>query len=70
MAGFNQHQRFAEVLRALGFIPNKAEVENNTVYVKDLMISERNPKEIVQKIEEKTQFQVERSWSIDLPFRM
>jgi Reverse transcriptase (RNA-dependent DNA polymerase) len=62
MAGYNQH-RFADVLRAMGFIPSKAKSDiwmrdsNNlyeyiAVYVDDLLIAARNPKEIVQTLEE------------------
>jgi hypothetical protein len=58
MAGYNQHQRFSEVLRAMGFVLNKAEVENNTVYVVDLLIAARNPKEIVQALEERHKFRL------------
>jgi hypothetical protein len=42
----------------MGFIPNKAEGENNTVYVNDLLIAARIPKEIVQKIEEQHKFKL------------
>jgi hypothetical protein len=63
MAGSNLHQGFAEVLRAIGFIPSKAEADiwmgdNNNLYeyipvnVDDLLIVARNPKEIVQTLEE------------------
>jgi Reverse transcriptase (RNA-dependent DNA polymerase) len=63
MAGFNQNQGFAEVLRAMGFIPSQAQddiwmSENNNLYeyialyVDDLLIAASNPKEIVQTLEE------------------
>jgi hypothetical protein len=62
MAGYNQHQGFADVLRAMGFIPSKAEADiwmrkNNNlyeyiaVYFDDLLIAARNPKEIVKTLE-------------------
>jgi Reverse transcriptase (RNA-dependent DNA polymerase) len=55
------HQRFADVLRAMGFISSKAKAdirmrENNSlckyiaVYVDDLLIAARNPKAIVQTL--------------------
>jgi hypothetical protein len=55
MAGYNQHERFAEVLRAMGFIPSQANTDiwmrkNNNlyeyiaVYVDDLLIAAMNPK--------------------------
>jgi hypothetical protein len=40
------------------FIPNKAKEENNTVYVDHLLIAERNPKEIVQTLEEQHKFKL------------
>jgi Reverse transcriptase (RNA-dependent DNA polymerase) len=57
-SGLCWHQRFADVLRAMGFIPRKAKAdiwmrENNNlyeyiaVYVDDLLIAARNPKDIV-----------------------
>jgi Reverse transcriptase (RNA-dependent DNA polymerase) len=63
MAGHNQHQGFADVLRAMGFIRSKAKADiwmkkNNNlyeyiaVYFDDLLIAARNPKEIIQKLEE------------------
>jgi hypothetical protein len=58
MAGYNQHQIFAEVLREMGFIPNMVEVENNTVHVDDLLIAARNPKAIVKKLEEQHMFKL------------
>jgi Reverse transcriptase (RNA-dependent DNA polymerase) len=68
-SGFCWHQRFADVLRAMGFIPSKAEVDiwmresNNlyeyiALYVDDLLIAARNPKEIVQKLEEQYKFKL------------
>jgi hypothetical protein len=61
--------KFADVLRALGFIPIKAKVdiwmrENNNlyeyiaVYVDDLLIAVSNPKEIVQTLEEQHKFKL------------
>jgi Reverse transcriptase (RNA-dependent DNA polymerase) len=61
------HQRFADVLRVMGFIPSKAKAdiwmrENNglyeyiAVYVNDLLIAARNPKEIDQTLEEQHKF--------------
>jgi Reverse transcriptase (RNA-dependent DNA polymerase) len=69
MAGYKQHQGFADMLRAMGFIPSRAEDdiwirENNSVYeyiavyVDDLMIAARNPKEIVQILEEQHKFKL------------
>jgi hypothetical protein len=71
MAGYNQHEGFSDVLRAMGFIPRKTEAdiwirENNSlyeytavyvaVYVDDLLIAARNPKEIVQTLKEQYKF--------------
>jgi hypothetical protein len=64
MARYHQHQRFAKVLRVMGSIPNKAEVENNNVYVEDLLIVERNPKAIVQTLEEKHMFRLKEVGSL------
>jgi hypothetical protein len=47
MAGYNQHQGFADVLRAMGFIwmkDNNNLYEYIAVYVDDLLIAARNPK--------------------------
>jgi hypothetical protein len=70
MAVYNQHQGFADVLRAMGFIPSQAKVdiwirENNSlyeyiavyvaVYVDDLLIA---VKEIVQTLEEQHRFKL------------
>jgi hypothetical protein len=55
LAGYNQHQGFADVLRAMGFIPSQAKAdiwmqENNNlyeciaVYVDNLLIAAKNPK--------------------------
>jgi hypothetical protein len=55
MAGYNQHQVFADVLRAMGFIPSQVKVniwmrENNNLYeyiavhVDELLIAAMNPK--------------------------
>jgi hypothetical protein len=70
MAGYNQHGRFADVLRAMGFIPSKTKAdirfrENNSLYeyiaiyvsryVDDLLIA---VKEIVQKLEEQHKFKL------------
>jgi hypothetical protein len=63
MAGYNQHQIFAEVLRAIGYIPSQAKTDiwmrkNNNlyeyiaVYFDDLLNAARNPKEIVETREE------------------
>jgi Reverse transcriptase (RNA-dependent DNA polymerase) len=63
MAGYNQYQGFADVLRAMGFIPSKSEAdiwmrgdnslyEYIAVYVDELLIAARNPKEIVQTLNE------------------
>jgi Reverse transcriptase (RNA-dependent DNA polymerase) len=69
MTGYNQHQGFADVLRAMGFIRTKAKAdiwmkENNNlyeyiaVYVNDLLIAARNPKEIVQILKEQHKFKL------------
>jgi Reverse transcriptase (RNA-dependent DNA polymerase) len=69
MAGYNQHQGFANMLRAMGFIPSKAKAdiwmrENNNlyeyiaVYVDDRLIAARNPKEIVQTLKEQHKFKL------------
>jgi hypothetical protein len=59
MAGYNQHQRFAEVLRAIGFIKTDIWMRKNNnlyeyiaVYANDLLIAAKNTKEIVQTLEE------------------
>jgi hypothetical protein len=67
--GYNQHQGIADVLRAMGFIPGQAKAdiwmrENNNlyeyiaVYVDDLLIEARNPKDIVQTLEEQHKFKL------------
>jgi Reverse transcriptase (RNA-dependent DNA polymerase) len=72
MAGYNQNQGFADVLRAMGFIPSQAKAdiwmrENSNlyeyivVYVDDLLIATKNPKEIVQKLEEQHKFKLKGS---------
>jgi Reverse transcriptase (RNA-dependent DNA polymerase) len=69
MAGYNQHQGFADVLRAMGFIPSKAKADicmreiNNlyeyiAVYADDLLITARNAREIVQTLEEQHKFKL------------
>jgi Reverse transcriptase (RNA-dependent DNA polymerase) len=69
MAGYNKHQGFADVLRAMGLIPSKAKAdiwvkennnlyEYNAVYVDDLLIAASNPKEIVQTLEEQHKFKL------------
>jgi hypothetical protein len=66
MAGHNQHQGFADVLRAIGFIPSKTKAdiwmrENNSlfeyidVYVNDLLIA---AKEIIQTLKEQYKFKL------------
>jgi hypothetical protein len=55
MSGYNQHQGFADVLRAMGVIPSQAKAniwmkKNNNlyeyiaVYIDDLLIAAKNPK--------------------------
>jgi hypothetical protein len=67
MAGYNQHEGFAYVLRAMGFIPIQAKAdiwmrkdnslyEYIAIYVYDLLIAARNPKEIFQTLEEQHKF--------------
>jgi hypothetical protein len=69
MAGYNQHQGFADALRAMGFIRSKTKAniwmkENNNlyeyiaVYVDILLIAARNPKEIFQTLEEQYKFKL------------
>jgi Reverse transcriptase (RNA-dependent DNA polymerase) len=64
MAGYNQHQILADVLRAMGFIRSKAKADINNlyeyiaVYVDDLLIAARNPKEIVQTLEDQQSFKL------------
>jgi Reverse transcriptase (RNA-dependent DNA polymerase) len=69
MEGYNQHKGFADVLRAMGFIPSQAKAdiwmrENNNlyeyiaVYVDDLLIAAQNPKEIVQTLKEQHKFKL------------
>jgi Reverse transcriptase (RNA-dependent DNA polymerase) len=70
-SGLCWHQRFADVLREIGFIPSKVKADiwmresNNllkyiAVYVDDLLIASRNPKAIVQKLEEQHKFKLKR----------
>jgi Reverse transcriptase (RNA-dependent DNA polymerase) len=69
MSGYNQHQRFAEVLRAMGFIRSQAKTDiwmrnNNNlyeyiaVYFDDLLIAARNIKEIIQTLKEQHKFKL------------
>jgi Reverse transcriptase (RNA-dependent DNA polymerase) len=71
MAGYNQHQGFDEVLRAMGFIPSQAKAniwkreninlyEYIAVFVDDLLIAARNSKEIGQTLEEQHKFKLKR----------
>jgi Reverse transcriptase (RNA-dependent DNA polymerase) len=68
-SGLCWHQRFADVLRDIGFTPSKAEAdiwmregdgvyEYNAVYVDDLLISARNPEDIVQTLQENHGFKL------------
>ena len=68
-SGLCWHQRFADVLRDMGFVQSKAEAdiwmrENDglyeyiAVYVDDLLIAARNPKEIVQTLQERHGFKL------------
>ena len=68
-SGLRWHERFADVLRAMGFTPSKAESdiwmrENDglyeyiAVYVDDLLIAARNPEEIVKTLQEKHKFKL------------
>jgi Reverse transcriptase (RNA-dependent DNA polymerase) len=68
-SGLCWYQRFADVLRAMGFIPSKAKADirmresNNlyeyiAVYVDDLLIVARIPKEIVRKLKEQHKFKL------------
>jgi Reverse transcriptase (RNA-dependent DNA polymerase) len=79
MAGYNHHQGFADVLRAIGFIRSKAKAdiwikENKNfyeyiaVYVDDLLIAERNSKEIAQTLEEEHKFKLKGSGPLNYHF--
>ena len=68
-SGLCWHQRFSDVLRDMGFSPSKAEAdiwmrENDglyeyiAVYVDDLLIAAKNPKEIVQTLQERHGFKL------------
>jgi hypothetical protein len=68
-SGLCWHQLFAEVLRDMGFVQSKAEAdiwmregdgvyEYIAVYVDDLLIAARNPKEIVETLQEKHGFKL------------
>jgi hypothetical protein len=63
------HQRFADVLQAMGFTPSKAEAdiwmrENDNlyeyiaVYVDDLLIAAKDPEQIVKTLSEKHKFKL------------
>jgi hypothetical protein len=63
MSRYNQHQEFADVLTAMGFILSHAKAaiwmkENNNlyeyiaVYIDDLLIAAKNPKEILKTLDE------------------
>jgi Reverse transcriptase (RNA-dependent DNA polymerase) len=80
MAGYNQHQGLADMLRAMGFIPSqtKADIwmkENNNlyeyiaVYIDDLLIAAKNPKEIVQTLEEHHKFKLKGAGLLTYQFR-
>ena len=68
-SGLCWHQRFADVLRSLGFNQSKAEsgilmrenkelYEYIAVYVDDLLIAARNPEEIINKPKEQHKFKL------------
>jgi hypothetical protein len=68
-SGLCWHQRFADVLRSLGFTQSKAEsdiwmreneglYEYIAVYVDDLLIAARNPEEIINKLKEQHKFKL------------
>jgi Reverse transcriptase (RNA-dependent DNA polymerase) len=68
-SGLCWHQRFSDVLRDMGFVPSKAEAdiwmregdgvyEYIAVYVDDLLIAARDPKKIVETLQEKHRFKL------------
>ena len=68
-SGLCWHQRFADVLRAMGFTPSKAEAdiwmresdnlyEYIAVYVDDLLIAARNPEAIIKTLSEIHEFKL------------
>jgi hypothetical protein len=63
MAVNNQHQGFVDVLRAMGFMPSKAKAdiwlyEYIAVYVDDLLISARDPNEVIAALSKKHKFKL------------
>jgi hypothetical protein len=69
------HQRYSDVLRLMGYTPNKAEAdiwsrkngglyEYIAVYVDDLFIAARDPSSIVQSLQEKHKFKVKGAGSL------
>jgi hypothetical protein len=58
MAGYNQHQGFADLLRAMGFIPSKTKADIWMRESDDLLNAARNPKEIVQTLQEQHKFKL------------
>jgi hypothetical protein len=58
MARYNQHQGFADVLRAMGFIPSKAKADIWMRANYDLLNAARNPKEIVQTFQLQHKFKL------------
>ena len=68
-SGLCWHQRFADVLRSMGFVPCKAEndiwmhknqelYEYIAVYVDDIMVAARNPSEITKRLESEHRFKL------------
>lgn len=68
-SGLRWHERFADVLRSMGFFPSKAEpdiwmrdrgdhYEYIGVYVDDLVLCSKNPKEIISELVEKHAFKL------------
>jgi hypothetical protein len=68
-SGLCWHQRFADVLRSMGFVQSKAEsdiwmresdglYEYIAVYVDNLLIAARKPKEIISKLQEEHKFKL------------
>ena len=74
-SGLRWHERFADVLRDMGFFPSKAEndiwmrdkgdhYEYIAVYVDDLLIASKNPSDIIKDLEQKYQFKLKGTGTI------
>jgi Reverse transcriptase (RNA-dependent DNA polymerase) len=79
-SGARWHDRFADCIRELGFFPCKAEPDiwmrkkNNqyeyiAVYVDDLAIAMKNPKEFTDFLENKHKFKLKGNWTNNVPSR-